>query len=276
MDRAFLETNAICRFQEEGITGEEIRAILSCYNYEPVIGLHVIYELARTFLAKGKEDLAASYFNILSDMKPEISEAPEEVIFSEISSSIRGTKVLKFISSSRRQETYDEISELSNGVFDDEAMNFINTRDKEFKAEHKQLGTKNVSLFTENPPSEKLRTFEDVYSYYRNDIPILIHQIAQGKVSEEHCNKLFHQLDKYPSLRSTVLANIYLVFIAVVHKNTAATDKVDDHRHIIEASYCSAFITNENQLLSNLKKINNRIKGIKWSSIGKIHIIGNA
>ena len=60
-----------------------------------------------------------------------------------------------------------------------------------------------------------------------------------------------------------------MIFIAVVHKDVPATDKVDDHRHIIEASYCDVFVTEEKQLLANVPRINSRIKPINGQQLEK-------
>lgn len=65
------------------------------------------------------------------------------------------------------------------------------------------------------------------------------------------------------------MANYYTLFVAVVHKNTPATDKIDDHRHVIDASYCDVFVTEDKQWLSNIRKINPGLKPIKWSTLGK-------
>ena len=63
------------------------------------------------------------------------------------------------------------------------------------------------------------------------------------------------------------MANMYLFFVQMTRKVVPATDKVDDHRHVIEASYCDAFITNDNQLLSNLGKINSHLEAISWRAL---------
>ena len=136
MQKAFLETNAICRFLDEKSSGKEIRAILSCYGYQPVIGLHVIYELARTFLSGGKDDTARNMFEIVRDLDPDISETPEVVLEREYNKYLDGSEVECFLSRARKGEARQEIIKLSNGLFDDEARSFIASRDERFRKDH--------------------------------------------------------------------------------------------------------------------------------------------
>lgn len=269
MEKAFLETNAICRFLEEKLSGEEIRALLSCYKYEPVIGFHVIYELARTFLSSNKDEIAKTLFEIVRDLNPDISEEPKVILLNEYNLYSSGTRFDYFLRGMRKYSAREAIVRLAMGVFDDKARQFISSRDINFKKEHPITGQENIKIFLDNPPVEKLHSFEDVVKYYEGDIPILIKQILKDVVSSDEAKGMAGNIDQFPCLKATVMANFYMTFIAVVHKDVPATDKVDDHRHIIEASYCDVFVTEEKQLLANVPRINSRIKPIKWSTIGK-------
>lgn len=270
MQNAFLETNAICRFLDEKISGEEIRAILLSHGYLPVIGLHVIYELAKTFLSENNEATAKSLFEIVRDLKPEITEEPKIILQGEFNKFINGAEFDPFLVGARRAAARHEITKLSNGNFDDEAKNFIINRDNNFKKDHPLLGQKKINLFIDFPPDKKLRSFEEVVEYYKNDISKYIGEILRGLASPEQALSMTENLSNFPLLKSTVQANLFMDFIANVHKSIPNTDKVDDHRHIIEASYCDAFVTEDSQLLKNIGKINPNLKPIQWSTIGKI------
>ncbi len=270
MGTIFLETNALCRFLDEGVSGEEVRAILSAYGYQPVIGLHVIYELARTYLAGGKELVAKSLFEIVRDLDPDISEEPRVLLIRECEKFLYGRNVDGFLSGARKAETRQEIMKFSEGVFDDEARNFITSRDEQFKQDHPEIGVENINAFVNDPPKQNLRSFEDVVEYYKGGIPELVTQILAGNISAQQAARVANNLNDFPILRSIVMANIYLFFVAITHKNVPAKDKVDDHRHVIEASYCDAFLTEESQLLSNVRKINPDLEPIQWSTIGKV------
>lgn len=271
MQKAFLEANAINHFLEEKISGKEARAILSCHGYSPVIGLHVVYELAQTFLSGKSDDTARKLFEVVRDLDPEISEKTEVVLKREYTKYLHGTEVVCFLCGDREADARQEIIRLSNGIFDDNARNFIATRRECFKRDHPATGQANVNLFRDEPPNEKLRSFEDVCKYYENGIPELIEQILKGIASPIQALDMADKLNNFPLLKSVVMANLYLIFIAIVHKNTPATDKVDDHRHIIEASYCDVFVTEEKQLLSNAGKINSSLRPMKWSTMASMN-----
>jgi len=136
LKKAYLETNAIWRFSEKGTSGEEARAILSCHGFEPVIGLHVIYELARTFLKDGSSEKPMSLFSIVRDLKPLISEEPRILLRNEIQGLLNGDSFDPFLSGARKNEAASEISKLSNGEFDENARAFITKRDQQFNVEH--------------------------------------------------------------------------------------------------------------------------------------------
>lgn len=208
-------------------------------------------------------------FEIVRDLNPDISEEPNVILLNEYNLYSSGTKFDYFLGGIRKHSAREEIVKFAMGVFDDKDRQFISSRDINFKKEHPITGQENVKIFLDNPPVEKLLSFEDVVKYYEGDIPILIKQILKDVVSSDEAKGMAGKIDQFPCLKATVMANIYMIFVAVVHKNVPARDKVDDHRHIIEASYCDVFVTEEGQLLANVPRINSRIQPIKWSTIGK-------
>jgi len=268
MKKAFLETNAICRFFDARTSGIEIRAILNSYGYQPVIGLHVIYEIARTYLSGNNDDKAKEMFEIVNDLNPLVSEAPAVLLIAECNNCFSNFQFNSFLFGAREAETREEITKLSKGVFDENARNFVTSRDEKFKKENVEIGKRNVEIFLEDPPNKRLRSFDDILAYYKPMIPVLIEQLLP--INNDQASEIAARIDEFPTLKSIVMANFYMVFIAVVHKVPPASDKVDDHRHVIEASYCDAFITEERQLLSNIEFINSNLEPIKWSSIGNI------
>lgn len=162
-----------------------------------------------------------------------------------------------------------KLAKLAAGVFDERARSFIESRERRFRADHPQIAKNNIRAFAESPPQNRVRTFEEFIAYFSNGQPEVVVQIFKGKLSLEQAAAVIASVERYPAIRAAVLANMYLFFVQMVQKVTPATDKVDDHRHVIEASYCDAFISNDNQLLSNLAKINPRLEPISWGAIRK-------
>ena len=104
-------------------------------------------------------------------------------------------------------------------------------------------------------------------SYYETDLHSLIAQIFHNELTEDAAQGITKNIDNYPAIRSALRANVYLFFIQLVQRVVPATDKVDDHRHVIEASYCNVFFTKDRQLLSNVTKINPDLKPMSWDDI---------
>lgn len=268
MKKAFLETNAICRFFDANTSGIEVRAILESCGYQPVIGLHVIYELSRTYLSGNSDEKAKTMFGILKDLNPIVAETPAAIIMAECNNCFSNFKFNSFLYGAREAETRAEILKLSEGDFDENARHFVVSRDKSFKVDNAKIGKRNVEIFLNDPPQKRLRSFDDILDYYTPMIPVLIEQLLP--INNSEASELAARIDNYPMLKSVVMANPYMVFIAIAHKVTPAPDKTDDHRHVIEASYCDSFITEEKQLLSNIRYINSNLNPIKWSEIGNI------
>jgi hypothetical protein len=264
MLKTYLETNAICRAQESNISGYDLRQILEQKGLTPIVGLHVIYELARTFLNGKNTDTGIQLFKIIKELSPAFSNQPGVLIIQEANNCLNNDDIVSFLDGEEKKAAIEEIHKLSTGNFDDKARKFIEERDDNFQRDHEEIAKKNIELFKQNPPSERLRSYEDVFTYYENDFSTLIIKIFNEKLSEEQALKILENIDMLHTIRSRLRSEIYLLYIALVHKNVPAKDKVDDHRHIIEAAYCDKFITNDSQLIKNANKINPNIEIIEW------------
>lgn len=269
MKRVYLETNAISRAADESITGNHLRNILAARGFVPAIGIHTIYELAKTFLNSAKVDVARALFQIVADLEPDYCEESYEILCQELNHYSSQEPIRPFLHGDKQSDTKSEVAKLAAGGFDERARSFIESRERRFRADHPQIAKNNIRAFAENPPQNRVRTFEEFIAYFTNDQPEIVVQIFKGKLSLAQAAAVIASVGCYPAIKAAVLANMYLFFVQMTQKVTPAKDKVDDHRHVIEASYCDAFISNDNQLLSNLAKINPRLEPISWRAIRK-------
>lgn len=267
MRKVYLETNAICRAQESNISGTDLRQLLDERGLTPVVGLHAIYELARTFLNENNTDIAIKLFAIINELSPEFSNQPGVLMSQEVNNCLNNDKIYSLLNGEEKQQTIEEVRKLSVGNFDNKARAFIEERDNSFKIDHVKISKHNIELFKKSPPSERIRTFEDVFAYYKNDFPSLIIKIFNDSLSEEIALAVIEKIDTYHTIRSNLRAQIYLMYVQLVQISVPASDKVDDHRHIIEAAYCDAFITSDSQLINNANKINPNLEIIEWNSL---------
>ncbi len=267
--KAFLEANAIQRFLEFGFTGTEARAVLLTHGYEPVIGIHVIYELARTFIAEGKADIAKRLFVIIKELQPLVVEEPFVQLRKEILSLNNKKGFSPFLNGSRLRDTYAEINKLSLGIFDSNALEFITTRQNKFESDHQLICEINKSL-DETPSTKLTRVFDGYLNYHKKSFSRVIELILNHSISVDEAVYVAGNIERLPVIRSCVRANYYLCFLLFSNPDNPKEDKVDDHRHVLEASYCDAFITEDKQLLKSTKSINPDMTALKWSSIFNI------
>ena len=66
-----------------------------------------------------------------------------------------------------------------------------------------------------------------------------------------------------PAIRSGVRANLYLMWICISRRVAPAVDKLDDYRHIIEASYCDALVSGDDQLIRTTPRINPALESLR-------------
>lgn len=267
MKRAYLETNAISRAADESISGKQLRRMLRARGFVPAIGFHTIYELAKTFLSGRKVDVACKLFQIVADLDPIYCDECYELLCQELDHCFAQKPIGPFLNGDRKSDTLHEVGKLARGIFDERARSFIESRESRFRSDHSQLSQNNILVFAKNAPKSRVRTFEDFTACFSDGRPEVVVQLFKGRLSPEQAVAVIASIELYPAIDAAVRANMYLFFVQMVQKVIPATDRVDDHRHVIEASYCDAFITNDIPLLRNLGKVNPRLEPISWDAI---------
>lgn len=272
MQKVYIETSVINRAFSESITGNDIAIYLDTLGFQPTIGTHTIYELAKTYLEPNSILKAQQLFSILLELEASIIPPTDKLFKKEIMKLRTGAAVLPFLDTLNQSSTRQEIHKLANGIFDSKAQEFIKNREKFHRTNNpiiyrdfldhinkvKSYGTDIL---------KNIRTFEDVVSYFKNQIPDLIVKILKGKVSKYEAVELFHRLDSFPALRSAVRANIDLCFICIVHNTHPGSDRKDDNRHIVDSSYSKGIVTGDEQLAKRVNRINPELVIIAWKNI---------
>ena len=78
---------------------------------------------------------------------------------------------------------------------------------------------------------------------------------------------LHGRLDEFPAIRSTVRANLYMWAVPLVSGSGVSTDKNDDYRHVVEASYANVFVTGDGQLARTVPRLNPRLRVLEWRTM---------
>ena len=272
MKKAFLETNVINHAYRNSVNGLKLCEELQNRKYTPVIGTHVIYELARTFLDPNTIEIGRTLFAIVRDLDPSYSPPPVKLFEQEVLKLRTGSAVLPFLDHLGQASTRAEVQRLAMGNFDENARRFIEKRESEIKSEHPKNGQAYLAHIQDvssdkGAQSIKMRTFEDALTYFKSQIPDAINQRLQDRITRLEAKELAQRLDFFPAIRSAVRADIYLNYICIVHVNTPGFDKLDDYRHVIEGSYCDVFVTGDNQLYKSANKINPNLEVISCNEI---------
>jgi hypothetical protein len=267
MKYAYLETNIINKALDQLITGGQLRDLLEAEGFLPKFGIHGIYELARTFLNEQNTEIGKKLFTILQDLDPSYQPTVNMLLEQEIVKLRTGSSVLPFLDQLNQAATKQEVLKLARGVFDDKARDFISNREKGIKENHQGMAKDYIDRA--KSIQKKIRTFEQALSELKPDFPDLIYKMLHKKVSISEARELDMRLNTFPAIRTTAMANAYMTSISIIHSNAPGKDKIDDFRHLIEASYCNAFLTGDNQLCKAAGYINPEIEVIKWDDFVK-------
>lgn len=81
---------------------------------------------------------------------------------------------------------------------------------------------------------------------------------------------LTSKLDDLPALRTAVRANIYWSWIHIDTEKPPAPDRVDDARHIVDASYSDFFISNDERQIKLVAKLNPTLTAYTWKDLLRI------
>ena len=117
MEKACIEVSVINRAVDAATSGSDLAARLRARGLEPAAGLHVIYELARTFLADDGHDRGRELFKFLQDLDPSFQPWPRNLLSQEVDKLRRGFAVLPFLDHENYLVVKQEIEHLAAGRF---------------------------------------------------------------------------------------------------------------------------------------------------------------
>jgi hypothetical protein len=272
MKRVYFEVSAINRAVDEGRSAGLLHQHLVSCGQTPVVGLHAIYELARTFLNPQSIDRGKALFQFVSELDPSYAPPVDNLLNQEVAKLRSGAAILPFLDHLNQAAARVEVARLAAGDFDARARRFLALREQEIQRNHPQMMKvyiRYIQEFKQRNP-EKLsgiRSFEHVRHYFDPRLPEIIRAILRGGVTHTEARELKERLNSFSALRSTVNANLFLMFVCITQGAVPRVDKIDDHRHFIEASYCDAIIVQDDQLRRNAKRINPDIKVLSLTEL---------
>lgn len=272
MKKIYFEVSAINRAVDEGQPAGLLHQQLVSRVQTPVVGLHAIYELARTFLNPQGIDRGKALFQFVYELDPSYAPPADNLLNQEVARLRSGAAVLPFLDYVNQVATRMEIARLAAGNFDARARQFLTSREQEIQCNYPQMidaYIRHVQRVKQRNPQRLagIRSFDHVQHYFNPQLPEIIRAILREGITPAEAREFKARLQEFPALRSTVNANLFLMFVCITQGAIPRVDKIDDHRHIIEASYCDATVIQDKQLRRNASRINPDLKVLSLANL---------
>jgi len=254
------------------LSANDLRALLAAHGYQPAVGIHVIYELARAFRPDNRRGIAERLFTILRDLEPAYQQPADWLLSQEVIRLRTGSAVLPFLGHLDATMVKTEVARLAAGYFDERADRFITTREQSKRLEFPVLASNYISRMRTGDARRLPKTYEELLQVASDDYPDIVLEILRpiNRVSVGEARELSARLDSFPGIRTTVRANLYLSFICLAYGEKPGFDKLDDYRHVIEASYCDALVVEDTQLGKTAPRLNPELSIVPWAGL-QIH-----
>jgi len=255
MKYVYFENSALQKLIDKH--SDKLGQILHDNDYRICISTHNIYEFARCFLQPSTHNLGRNIFHTLSTMDdPRYILTPKDIIEKEkyVSEHWGAYPISRKDSLNYTAMKY-AICKLAKGL-DDESNEFIKKREKEISINHPSLSLKNIKELKK--ASRAYKTF-DAFSR------LLKHELADLYAKMFRLNNIVIILDhpkKYGYINTLINCQLYLLWINYRHTNVASLDRLDDFRHLINASFSMVdlFVSDDNKLIKLIPELNPYLK----------------
>ena len=228
-----------------------------------------MYELFRS-VNKGNPEVAQESFQFLSEVKDSVELIPvvSDLIRAEFDYASDGVRTVTVVDPFNQASYWLEIEKGKLGSFD-EARRFVSKRESR---DERWIATHNREAIRERIPPEQLEKIKTFEVFRQQLLPSLGPEFLRNlatrqKVKFKHShNRILGDYDSFPAVNTEINAQLYMLFVAVIHEAVPATDKFDDFRHLIESVYCDCFVTHERKLLNRSRDIRPSKPGISWET----------
>ena len=237
---------------------------------DPQVGIHGVYELARGFLAAENQADAQCNFSILSELDPEFGPTPTMLFDKELDRLRTGAMVIPVLDELNRASVRQQVMQMAAGYLETVGREFVSRREASIDRDYPRFTSQQLVQVRRAVVAGRPRpkTFEDVLAEFDDQVPGIIRQLFGNRVSVSEAAEMHARLNEFPALRSTVRANLYQWAVPLIHDTGAARDKNDDYRHVIEASYCEALVTGDEQLARTTPRLHPGLLVVTWSELG--------
>ena len=173
--KAYIEVSVINRSVDQGRDPVALLENLKAISYAPVLGLHVVYELAKSLLTTQGIARGRALFALVDDLAPIFHWSPQQLMEREVERVRRGTAVLPFLDHLNHVSAVMEVRRLRAGIVSAEARQLIETREADIAAtvpENYGQYLRQVDELRAQFPGRvpRLRTYEQVLNQFAPDL----------------------------------------------------------------------------------------------------------
>lgn len=254
----FLETNAVSKLYETLHDGIQLKCILLSKNLQPIVSQHTTYELARCFCDKKNHEKGVELCLFLKTLEPEYTCETEMLIRREIIRLRTGESVDVYIEKNNKKHLFNAIENLTKFVVMNQYVDYIKKREENIKNDatwdRLLISSKTKEKFSQNFESYVTQSLLN-----RNWIKVVLKRIMSN-MNDNEIIKLVNNLKDYPAIQTTLRAHLFMNYQVLVNRNKPGKDKLDDLRHLIDSSYSTIFVTNDEKLTKYAKVIKPNIE----------------
>lgn len=273
-DRAqsmYLESSALARAVQDGISGAQIRARLSELGWEPMTGLMVIYEACRKVVHPRHSAVIRHQLRVLADLEPALTRLGEDVMRQEVAFANGGPAVCHLIDEPQAEHYRSLVRACAEGVDDPTLLWIVGQREvyrratmreivREARARALRIRQTRPHLVEEGRQSPERAA--ELLGFTLKQIVAGI--LAPGFAPAEY-DRALERSGELPRLMAELRTYQRLFQIVLEHDSLPRTDQPLDPQHLADASYCDRILTADFGVLgSQLMMVAPSATGLHW------------
>jgi hypothetical protein len=274
--KGYLDPNIINWARRAEWPGEVLRGRLADRGVLPHFGIHGVYELTRAFLSGQSNSEAQVNFQILAELDPVFEPTPAHVYKKEVDCFRTRALVIPVLDQLDHVSAKQQVLLMASGKLEEEGRKFVVAREENVRRSQPEVAGQNLNCMRTAVADGERRpkTLEHAMERFEGQIPRIVQQALLPcglLLSDSEARAIGSRLDEFLAIRSTVRANIYTWAILFKDDRDTSSDKDDDFRHVIEASYCDVFVTGDRQLTKAVPRLHTGLQVLTWTALSTAH-----
>lgn len=271
MKKAFLETSVFNKAIDENVPPQELLSLINKREATPVIGSHVLYEMEKGFLYDKHKERAINLLDYCLELQPGLITTTSDLLDQEITRARYGSAVLPLMPPKASKRTWEGIKSLRKNPYGHSAIAFV--KDREMRREEDEVlkgaaYIKHIKDVKSRIP-HKTVPLESYLKLSDLEAPEVIAQALKGQrwLNSYAINRIVPELNALPAIRTLIRANMYVSWIYIENEHRPSKDKLDDGRHLIDASYSDLFITADKGQIKLASILNPDLLVVSWHDL---------